>query len=404
MAAYSSNALLDKDTDLTDNRKGVAATSAQLVMISEPACSEKDISEKNQTDRYCLEQGKRNIQRLKITKSICVKVEGDKVDEAQNVYGCDDCGKVYAKRSSWKRHLKSHQPGIQHCGSCSMYFDSVELLESHNKKTHSISCRCKICGLSVARKSCLRKHMLRVHPEKCNARFSCPQSPCKAAFDDEESYNDHLNIHNGNKPHNCCHCQKSFSTRSSLKFHENSHSGDRKSYQCRDCRKTFQSPGALHNHKVSVHEKKRFKCDTCGKVFIYRSGYCKHLISHKKEKSSSKNAQSSAVRDLKCDDANVKNLIDSRAGSAATVCQVDGISSHRNIEGSGQTDENCSDSNQRDQKEVTENQHVDNINQVEISQVNVPQLQTSVLAPQEMTGLPLTTIQLDPSGQVMWLC
>ncbi|XP_045189717.2 zinc finger and SCAN domain-containing protein 22-like isoform X2 [Mercenaria mercenaria] len=358
------------------------------------------------TDAWCLEKekGKVLMKSLRHKKPARMKVAGEKHEESQNIYVCDDCGKVYAQKSSWKRHLKSHKPGIQHCGQCNMYFDSVDQLESHNDKFHSIRYVCTVCEAGFSRKSCLRKHMLRVHPEHCTAKFSCSRPSCNAVFDSEELYNDHLNIHEGRKPHQCCQCSRSFSTKSSLRLHENNHNVDN-SVQCEDCGRKFSSPGALHNHKVSVHENKRFKCDQCEKVFIYRSGYCKHLLSHKKEKSETKAALTcSVISDLKSDDGNINKNDEVNKEDVSAVDQTGTVVA---AESNDQKEQN--QTNQVDQIAVVENQSVESLNQVEtvvsgLSNVGVSQLQSAVLAGQEVTGLPLTTVQLDPSTRVMWIC
>ena len=65
-------------------------------------------------------------------------------------------------------------------------------------------------------------------------------------FINNETFIEHMKMHNKEKPYNCRHCQKSFLNNIHLKRHMKRHNGE-ESYQCKHCDKTFLHMSALEN-------------------------------------------------------------------------------------------------------------------------------------------------------------
>ncbi|NWW23190.1 ZN140 protein, partial [Falcunculus frontatus] len=57
----------------------------------------------------------------------------------------------------------------------------------------------------------------------------------------------HEQLHNGENPHKCSECEKSFSYRSYLIIHQRSHTGERP-YECGQCGKSFSKRSSLTRH------------------------------------------------------------------------------------------------------------------------------------------------------------
>ncbi|XP_022914299.1 protein snail homolog Sna-like [Onthophagus taurus] len=135
---------------------------------------------------------------------------------------CQDCGKSYSTFSGLSKHRQYHCAAGEgprksfSCKYCEKVYFSLGALKMHIR-THTLPCKCTICGKAFSRPWLLQGH---------------------------------IRTHTGEKPFSCTYCNRAFADRSNLRAHLQTHS-DVKKYSCQTCSKTFSRMSLLTKHNES---------------------------------------------------------------------------------------------------------------------------------------------------------
>lgn len=138
------------------------------------------------------------------------------------------------------------------------------------------------CGKLLKTRKAYEDHM-RIH--NGDRPFRCHYPGCGKDFTQYSSLQKHERIHKGEKLYKCGQCGQAFTQISNLKRHERLHTGE-KPYVCEVCEKSFSTVSNLKQHQ-QVHEEEvsrpKFICERCGKGYFYQSSLSKHHKSHQKK-------------------------------------------------------------------------------------------------------------------------
>jgi len=134
---------------------------------------------------------------------------------------CQICGKSM-REDSLRDHMRSaHGEDHIKCTQCDSTFKHEKIYLKHVKNQHTFV-TCELCGKQFSN-SAYKKHKRKDHTVPSKMRFYCQS--CDKGFILTSQYQDHMNIHTGERPHVCKYCTKTFSDRNNrLKHMRESHS------------------------------------------------------------------------------------------------------------------------------------------------------------------------------------
>jgi len=130
---------------------------------------------------------------------------------------CHECERSFVTETALRKH--QHPRKEFACKYCEKTYVSLGALKMHIR-THTLPCKCTICGKAFSRPWLLQGH---------------------------------IRTHTGEKPYKCPKCQRAFADRSNLRAHLQTHSAVKK-YCCNQCSRSFSRMSLLLKHQYSCGE------------------------------------------------------------------------------------------------------------------------------------------------------
>uniref|UniRef100_A0A0R3RTA9 Zinc finger protein n=1 Tax=Elaeophora elaphi TaxID=1147741 RepID=A0A0R3RTA9_9BILA len=170
-------------------------------------------------------------------------VRADHPDNYYTCARCPVCMKQLASAPSLRRHLKTHERPLEHCGVCSQIFLSKKALEQHQIACLTANAEVGSSGSLLELLPPTENTPVNTGPER--RPYKC--RTCTASFSTLRCLKEHINRHTGIKPHICRLCYKSFYSLAQLKCHSEIHTNKRP-FKCLTCDQTFRRHSQLKAH------------------------------------------------------------------------------------------------------------------------------------------------------------
>ena len=135
---------------------------------------------------------------------------------------CTECG---MSGLNLRLYLNSvHYVEEQTCSQCGKVLKSLIALKTHIKEIHE-KVPCTQCG-KLYGSSAMTRHIDSTHTPNDQKKYKC--EVCGKGFPDSHKFNDHKNIHTGEKPYKCKFCTSCFASKGTHAMHERGHLGYRR--------------------------------------------------------------------------------------------------------------------------------------------------------------------------------
>lgn len=138
-------------------------------------------------------------------------------------------------------HEKSRTNKKLRCQECERSFNTVAALRKHQHPRKEFAC--KYCEKTYVSLGALKMH-IRTHTLPCKCTI------CGKAFSRPWLLQGHIRTHTGEKPYKCPSCDRAFADRSNLRAHLQTHSVVKK-YSCSQCSRSFSRMSLLLKHQYS---------------------------------------------------------------------------------------------------------------------------------------------------------
>lgn len=206
-----------------------------------------------------------------------------KVHEPRDVLECAFCEKTFTTKAALKSHTNLYHAEVKTAYACTVEGCSKVFITSkqyrNHARTHDGDTKevCDECGIQVASKFNLEKHIKRVHLQERN--FSCDVCGYRGffKFNMVEHMKKHLDLSERDRFY-CELCQFQSVSKTSMRTHKRTeHSGEKKTWHCH-CGKVFNQNSTYYTHIKTVHEKiKPHECQLCDKAFFDKSQLRNHI-------------------------------------------------------------------------------------------------------------------------------
>jgi len=129
---------------------------------------------------------------------------------------CELCGKEVTDGNGYRYHMAAyHSTETFKCDQCDMVFKVRAKLVNHKKNVHEFV-TCDLCGMTMNHGK-YSFHMQSKHTAEDKKAFYCEM--CKKGFISKDKFQDHMNIHTGETPHQCHFCERKFKDKSNRNKH-----------------------------------------------------------------------------------------------------------------------------------------------------------------------------------------
>ena len=234
-------------------------------------------------------------------------------------YSCDFCQQSYINSQDLKKHLFRHtgeqsrvdfNENAIKCKFCVDKLNGYQALLAHYKDSHgeayasyivdvcvkNSQFQCELCESSYARKSDLKMHTLKVHPDNRKVLEKVEQLPfvshrqtkgqeftcdlCDYGCQRRGDLTRHFQLRHPEisvQYTECRLCYQKFKTPAQLKIHMEGHTEYR---ACEICGKEFYMKNNYDRHMRTHTGERPFKCDICGKCLSSKINLEKHMFIH----------------------------------------------------------------------------------------------------------------------------